>query len=208
MTRWNRLRSWLRAMLRRSDMEREMDAELQFHLQERAEDLRRSGIPPEEAVRRAQMEFGGVERTKEECRDARGVNFVENLLQDLRHGLRMLRKSPGFTVVAILTLALGIGANTAIFSLMNALMFHSVPARDPATLVELLHRYPDEPAYNGFSWDAYQILRQNHTLSDLVVASPDTFVVRSRALEPHTVFGGFLSGPSLKRSDCNPPPAA
>src|ERR1700741_1127234 len=192
---WKRVGAWMRALVERKRMEREMDAELRFHVEARAEDLVRGGMEPEEARRQAAMEFGGVERTKEECRDARGGNFVDGLVQDLRYGVRMLRKSPGFTAVALLTLALGIGANTAIFSLINALMLRTVPARDPEPLVNLLPRYPGEPAFNGFSWDAYQIMRDhNHVLSDLIVDSPDSFVVRWQAMEPQTILGGYLSG--------------
>jgi len=92
MTLWNRFRSWLRAMAGRSRMEREMDAELGFHLEAFAEDLVRSGVPSEEALRRARIEFGGIEGVKEECREARGVSFVASLLQDLRYGVRVLVK--------------------------------------------------------------------------------------------------------------------
>src|SRR5205807_4221775 len=122
MNLWTRLRSWLRATLKHSRMESEMDAELRFHVEAYAEDLVRGGVPREEAMRRARIEFGGIERAKEECREARGVNFIDSLFEDLRFGLRMLGKTPGFTVVATLTLTLGIGANTAVFGVVNSVL--------------------------------------------------------------------------------------
>lgn len=137
MSQWHRCRSWLLAVLRRDRLEDEMDAELRFHIDASAEDLIRNGMPREEALRQARLEFGGVERTKEACRDARGTNFLESLFQDLRFGLRMLAKSPGFTTVSVLTLALGIGANTAIFSMVDTFIFRPLPVRDPSTLTFL-----------------------------------------------------------------------
>jgi putative ABC transport system permease protein len=135
MTLWRRLSSWLRATLRRSRMETDMEAELRFHLQAYAEDLMRKGAPREEALGRARREFGGFELTKEQCRDARGATLLESFLQDLRYGARTLRKSPAFTVIAVLTLALGIGASTAVFSVVDRLLFRSLPYPDDNRLI-------------------------------------------------------------------------
>ena len=127
----------LRALFRRKSMEAEMDEELRAHFEHQVEKYVKSGLPLEEARRRARLAFGGFDQVKEECRDARGVNFMETMIQDLRYALRILRKSPGFTAVAVISLALGIGANTAIFQLLDAVQLRSLPVSNPHELAEV-----------------------------------------------------------------------
>ena len=131
------LRFRIATFLKRSQMNTEMEDELQSHIQHRADDLERSGLPRAEAERRAHIELGGIEKTKEECRDAAGGTLVESILRDMCFALRLLRKSPGFTAVAIVTLALGIGANAVVFGVLNALILRPLNVPQPESLYQL-----------------------------------------------------------------------
>lgn len=197
MTMWSRFRSWLRATLRRSRAERDMDAELRFHIEACAADLVRNGVPRPEALRRARLEFGAVERVKEEAREARGLRWFDTLRQDFRYAARTLRRSPGFTVVAALTLALGIGANTAIFSVVYGVLLEPLPYRDAGRLILLNETTPRvgvvSVSYPNFlDWRA-----QSSQFSKMAAVCGVGFnlsgVSQPEAISGQAVSGNFLS---------------
>jgi predicted permease len=161
----------LRSLFRRKNAETELDSELRFHLDRQIEKYANTGLSREEAHHLASLEFGGLEQTKEECREARGVHFFETLFQDLRFGLRMLRKSPGFTVVAVLTLALGIGASTAIFSVVDAVLLRPLPFPNPQQIVTVWELEANGHRARLADPNFLDFRAQNHTLSALAVFS-------------------------------------
>ena len=132
---FNDLRYRLRAIFRRGEMERDLATELQLHYEREVNKLVERGLTPSNAQRQARLAIGGIEQVKEDTRDAWGVRFVESMVQDVSYALRMLWKAPGFTAAVTLSLALGIGANTAIFTLMDAVLWRMLPVKDPERLL-------------------------------------------------------------------------
>src|SRR6266567_7497041 len=159
-----RFRSLVRALTSRHDFEAGMTEELRFHLAQYTEDLVRSGISLEEARRRARMEFGGIDTVKEDCREARGLLVFDELGREFQYAARQLWCNPGFTATVVLTLALSVGANTAIFSIVNALLLKSLPYAHPERMGTIFLRVqgakPSDEPHNldGTQWE---LLRDN-----------------------------------------------
>jgi predicted permease len=191
----------LRSFLRPRTVESELDAELNFHYSRLTEQFIAAGMAPEEARRRANIELGGLEQTKEDCRQARGISFVEHLVRDLGYAGRMFVKSPGFSAAVVLSLALGIGANTAVFSLINALMWRQVPVKDPETLL-LVGR--GNVSYT-FTYPQFRTMRRdNDVMTDLAAYSPVRLNVSiDGSIEP-TADGQMVSGSYFSILGVNP----
>jgi predicted permease len=189
---WTRLRSWLGGMARRGRVERDLADEVEFHLRERAEHWVRQGLPQEEAARRARIEFGAVERHKDDCREALGLRFVDEISGDIVYGLRKMRAAPTFTIVVVAILAIAIGANTAVFSVLDAVVLQMLPVERPGDLRELAwidrRDAPLKITYTGgggsisggatsFAYPVYAHMRDRSTVLD------DLFLFDQRAID-------------------------
>jgi predicted permease len=149
----------IRSLFQRDAVEHELSDELQYHVDQKTRELIATGLSPEEARRKAAFEFGGLEKSKEECRDTRRVRLIETTVQDIRFGLRMLRRSPGFTAIAVLTLGLGIGANTAIFSMVNSFLLRPLPVNSPEQITVFAMRLKKGLMQTNFSYPELQDLQ-------------------------------------------------
>jgi predicted permease len=191
------LKTRLRALLRRSEMERELDEELRHHIEQQTEQNIRLGMNPEEARYEAQKAFGGVEQAKERSRDARGVRWIEDLWKDLRYGARMLVKNPGFTLIAVLTLALGIGANTAIFTWLKAIYLEPLPGVAASHRLVMLRStwIKAGNALMQVSYPNYKDYRdRNEVFSGLAAFNNITFNLADGKGQPERIWGSLVSG--------------
>jgi predicted permease len=177
-------------------MEIDLDKELRFHFESQVADKVRSGIPESQARRLTRLEFGAIDQIKEDCRESGGTMWLESIVQDIRYGLRQLRKVPGFTVTAVLTLALGIGANTAIFAFVYAVLIKPLPYKDSGRLVHLYESIPLGPRFHLSYPDYQDWKRDNKVFSSLDVYEPYGFMMNTadglRQTDGARVSAGFF----------------
>jgi predicted permease len=194
--RWiDKLKIGTRSLFYRGSAERELDDELRFHLDRQVAENLAAGMTAAEARRRAMIEFGGVESMKEECRGTRKVNWIHDFVQDLRYAGRVLRNSPGFAAIAILTLGLGIGANTAIFSVVNATLLEPLPFRNPEKLVALWQTESAPGSYPLTGEDYLDWKAQNRTF--------DGMSLYSWASHVNVAAGSVPEGATAVRTEAN-----
>ena len=186
---WSDLLLRLRALIFCRRVENELDEELQFHIAMQTRKNLATGMSPDEARRRACVQFGGVEQAKENCRDARGVRWMETLVQDARYAIRGSRRTPGFAITVVATVALGLGLNTTVFTIFNAYVLRPLSIRDPYSLFLFtwMNRNGDG---HLFTWQEFQDFRkQNPAFSEVV--GLDRLLIR---VEGHTMFGNLVTG--------------
>ena len=200
-----RARSWLKWMAKRSRLEREMKAEVSFHIESRAEDLVRSGVSPEEATRRARVDFGGLESHKDAMRASVGLRLWDDLWSDLGFAVRMLLRNPGFTLVAVLSLGIGIAVNSTLFSFADALVLRPLSVSRPSEVVTLQGKTPRDSAGN-FSYRDYADFRDRSKSFDRLVAfkiSTFGFTAKRDNL-PQVETGMLVSGNLLQAMGVEP----
>src|SRR5713101_7656559 len=188
----------LRSLMRSARVEHELDEEVRYHLERRVDENVAAGMSQEEARYSALRDFGGLEQRKEECRDARGLALVDSVRQDLRYALRMLRRNPAFTVVALLSIGLGVGANSAIFSLVDQALLRPLPVREPERLVLLSWK----GTFIGKGWGSgdllshpmFRDLKADSQVFDGVFCRHPTFVYLSVENTPELANAEIVSG--------------
>lgn len=213
-TQWSRLKSWLRSLLHRRRFEQNMEEELRFHLEARAADLMREGLSREEATRQARLEFGPIASHKDAVRNSLNLRWVDDLWCDLRYAARVLRKSPGFTTIAVGSLALAIGANTTIFSIANTMLYERLGVPNPEQLRlftltgdknvavhsswgEWNHLPGGRITFNSFTYPIYQQLKKDNRVLQDIFAFKDigranvTVDGDARAVQLELVSGNF-----------------
>jgi predicted permease len=190
----------LRSLFKRSDVERELDEELRFHVERQAQAYEDAGLDHAEAVRRARIEFGGLDQMKEHCRDARGVRWVEDTIQDLRFAARLLAKDRWFTLAVVVVLTLGIGVNATVFALVNAALLRELPFGHPEEIVSVGTRDTQSPAvhgppgYQGLSYREYEEWRRSARAFAGIAAYADaTMNVSDDTRAPERFRGAYVS---------------
>jgi predicted permease len=196
----------LRTLFRKDQLNEQLSDELRFHLEKQVEQNRAAGMSAEDARYAALRKFGGVEQVKENCRDTWGARFIETLLQDIRFGLRMLAKNPGFTAVAVLTLAIGIGANTAIFSLIDAVMLRMLPVPRPDELqqVRMLNPRRGGEGNTSFTNPLWEQVRDRQDVFSGVFAWDDERFDLAQGGAVHYANGLWVSGDFFKTLELRP----